>query len=563
MEKYLKSVSKECLEKILEQMNNSICTIQGKDGKNETGVFCLMRYYNENIPTLLIKNNINNNDYKDKIKVSLNNNNNKIIGIKNKIYKNYYYNISIIELEEKYNDIKYIEIDDKIFEKESQMIYYNESIYVMQLNNRKDISLSYGIIKDINNKNNNSKYIANIDPKYNFNLLFNLTNNKLIGFHENKGKYYNICVLYKTIIKDFRIRKKYNLYDHDYFKENIEIFVNVQEKNINKKIYFLDNGYRDDNFIKHDKHKNLIELSDYNTEIYINKKQYENKKYFIPDKEGEYEINLKFYNNLMDYFDCSYMFAGCDKITNINFVSFITKNIINMKYMFYGCENLKIMNNISIWDVSNVTDISYIFSNCKSINSLPDISKWETKSVTNMKGLFNYCEKLKILPDISKWNTSNVTDISYMFNKCESLKSLPDISKWDIKKVNDMSDIFFICKRLNSLPDISTWDTKKVINMSYMFSDCYKLNSLPDISKWDTKNVTDMSGMFDNCYALKSLPDISKWNTSNVIDMRYMFYFCNFHSFPDISKWDIRNVTDMKCMFVGSNIKIPEKFLNK
>ena len=353
MEKYLKSVTKECLEKILEQMNNSICTIQGKDGKNETGVFCLMRYYKENIPTLLIKNNIDNNYYKDKIKVSLNNNVNKIIKIKNKIYKNYYYNISIIELEEKYNDIKYLEIDDKIFEKESQMIYYNESIYIMQLNTRKDISLSYGIIKDINNKNNNLKYIANIDPKYNFNLLFNLTNNKLIGFHENKGKYYNICVLYKTIIKDFRIRKKYNL-------ENIEILVNVHKKDINQKIYFLDNGYRDDNFIKQYKHKNLIELSEYNTEIYINKKQYENKKYFIPDKEGEYEINLIFYNNLLDHFDCSYMFAGCDKITNINFVSFNTKNIISMKYMFYGCENLKIIKNISIWDVSNVTDIRII-----------------------------------------------------------------------------------------------------------------------------------------------------------------------------------------------------------
>ena len=76
--------------------------------------------------------------------------------------------------------------------------------------------------------------------------------------------------------------------------------------------------------------------------LYINnKKESVFKKYFIPGKEGEYQIKLKF-NKIIN--DCSYMFAGCNKIININFNLFYSININNMRYMFYNCEKLKIIN---------------------------------------------------------------------------------------------------------------------------------------------------------------------------------------------------------------------------
>ena len=119
--------------------------------------------------------------------------------------------------------------------------------------------------------------------------------------------------------------------------------MNIKKEDINKKIYFLDNIYQKI-FEKHYEHNNLKELNEYNTELYINNKKYEFKKYFIPNKEGEYKINIKFNNNLIELTDLSYMFVGCDKIININFISFIIKNKINMKYMFYECKNLKQIN---------------------------------------------------------------------------------------------------------------------------------------------------------------------------------------------------------------------------
>ena len=160
MERYLKSVTKECHEIILNQMNNCIYIIKGKDGKNEIGLFCNIKYKNQKIPVLLINNYINNEDYQDKINISFNNKD-KIIELENIIYKNKENNISIIKIKEKYNYIKYIEIDDKLYENESEMYYNNESIYIIQYNNIKDILISYGIIKEINN--NKLIYNGNIN----------------------------------------------------------------------------------------------------------------------------------------------------------------------------------------------------------------------------------------------------------------------------------------------------------------------------------------------------------------------------------------------------------------
>ena len=118
-------------------------------------------------------------------------------------------------------------------------------------------------------------------------------------------------------------------------------------------------------------------MNELKTKIYINKKEYKYKKYFYPEEFGEYEIIIKFNINLTD---CSKMFAGCDKIIDINFVSFNTKNIINMDYMFNNCKNI-VQLDLSYFDTRNVYNIGYMFWNCSSLNSLSGISEWDTKNV--------------------------------------------------------------------------------------------------------------------------------------------------------------------------------------
>jgi surface protein len=215
--------------------------------------------------------------------------------------------------------------------------------------------------------------------------------------------------------------------------------IKIEKDDINKEIYFLDNTHsKDENGIKH-YHGNLKELNNINTELYINNIKKEYKKYFIPEKEGIYTIELKFNLYIKD---CSYMFFGCDKLIDIDLSFFNISNVNNMSYMFCECISLQSLPDISKWNIKNVNDISYMFFGCNSLESLPDISKWDTKNVNNMSGMFCRCYSLRSLPDISKWNTKNVNNMSGIFFRCYSLESIPDISKWDTKNVNNMKFMF-------------------------------------------------------------------------------------------------------------------------
>ena len=50
----------------------------------------------------------------------------------------------------------------------------------------------------------------------------------------------------------------------------INIIINIDKNDVNKKIYFLDNYYYDNYLIKRDNHDHLKELNENNTRLYIN-----------------------------------------------------------------------------------------------------------------------------------------------------------------------------------------------------------------------------------------------------------------------------------------------------
>ena len=136
----------------------------------------------------------------------------------------------------------------------------------------------------------------------------------------------------------FKINKKPIKLLSDIYKEtikntNIFIIINIDENDVNEEIYFLDNYY---GIFRNYTHDHLKELNVDNTELYVNGKKRKYEKYFIPEKEGEYIIELRFNINLTN---CSYMFAGCKNIKYINFSNFSTSNVNDMSHMFSGCKS--------------------------------------------------------------------------------------------------------------------------------------------------------------------------------------------------------------------------------
>ena len=469
MKEFPKPLTKECHENISEQINKSICIVKGKDKKLEIGLFCKIKYKNEYISSLLINNCEKDLIYENKINVLINNKE-KIIELENIIYKNESSNITIIKIKEKEkirgikDKIKYIEIDDKLYENQSEINYQNDSIYIIQYNNFKDILISYGVIREINA--NKIIHYGNINSKYKFSPIFNSSNNKLIGINKNKCKCLNKGIFLKNHINEFieiysNTRIKYRYINNI---NQINILLNIEKEDINKKIYFLDNEYEHNSFIIND-HDSLKDLNEFNTELYINEKCFKYKKYFFPEKQGENRITLIIGFKLID---CSYMFAGCDKIIDINFKSFSTDKTTNMKYMFYKCKNLRQIN-LSSWNTKNVIDMSGMFCDCVSLNKLPDISNWDTGKVTDMSKMFLGCDSLKKLPDISKWNTESVINNNIIFNNSHQLikenKNIEISDEYKIISENKKFEIIDECKIIPAINKIlSNTEIKSELN---------------------------------------------------------------------------------------------------
>ena len=611
MEKYLKQVTKESAKRIYEQMENYLYRINNK----EIGYFLKIKNKDDKSYFALITNSnilkyVDNNQLTVTIEGDP-----KLIELGDIRYEIEKYDKAIIEIKNN-NDIKYFfEIDNNLFKSELEINinYYKESIYIIQYDNKDNILVSYGVINEIFNKE--IRYTGNMNTNIKDNIILNLTNNKIIGMDINKSNCYNKGIFINDLIGRFlfKINKKPIKLITDRYKEikknnDIFIIIDIDKNVLNKKIYFLDNYYYDDTGNKKYTHDHLKELNEHNTELYINgnKKKYE--KYFIPEKECQYKIELKFDIYLTD---CSYMFSGCENIKYIHFSNYNTTNINNMSYMFYNCKTLNSLSDISKWNTSNVNNMSYMFSGCNLLKSLPNISNWNTNNVTNMNDMFSDCKSLNSLPDISNWDTSQVNDFSFIFFGCESLKTLPDISKWKTSNITDKyklfsmslnrifitinidkndinNKIYFLDNYYYDSGKITTHEHLKELNenntalyingnkrkyekyfipkkeseykielrfdnnltdCSFMFSGCEKIKYI-DFYNFDTSNIKNMSYMFNWCKSLNSLSDISKWITNNVKDMNYMFSFCeSLNPLPDISKWNTNNVTNMSGMF--------------
>ena len=245
MEDYPNPVTKQCTQKILDQMNkNFIYKINVTEEKFLIGFFCKIKNKNKKIPVMIINNYILYEENKDIINVSINNEMKKI-KFGNTRYLNKEFNISMIDIkEDKDIDINYLEIDSNISGKDSDLKYYKESIYIIQPYNENEASVSYGKINNITKSQ--LIYNGNLNSNSHGLPIFNLSNNKIIGIHNNKSKYYNKGIFLRYMINEF----------NKIFHNEIEIIIDIKEKDINKKIFFLDN-YKEDK--DNDIYKNKLE----------------------------------------------------------------------------------------------------------------------------------------------------------------------------------------------------------------------------------------------------------------------------------------------------------------
>ena len=381
--------------------------------------------------------------------------------------------ISIIQIkpiEDELSDQEFLQLDNDLLKNDLKEKYESQNIYMIQYSNGEDSVNSTGVISEIIKNKYNYDIIHTCDTdigSYGSPIL--LYNHKVIGVHRGEcGTLLKYPIM--EYLKLFGVKKEKNINDD---KNEIIINVKIKEKDVGKNIYFLDNTDDDDYFYENGKdvtkpHDNLKELNTNNTLLFINNKQEEYKKFFVPESAGSYEIKLKFNIKISN---CRYMFYGCINLINIDLSNFNTQNVNNMAWMFGYCVNLTNIN----------------------------LTSFNTQNVKNMRGMFCRCEYLTEI-DLSGFITQNVTNMDNMFADCRNLTNI-DLSDFNTNNVTSMEKMFEGCRKLTNI-DLSMFYTKNVINMESMFNSCGNLVKI-DMSGFNTQNVINMTGMFNGCKKLK------------------------------------------------------------
>ena len=237
----------------------------------------------------------------------------------------------------------------------------------------------------------------------------------------------------------------------------ILITLKINKEDVDKKILILN----DDN-------EEIEKLNNNDLEFFINNKLYKFKKYFIPEKEGEYNIKI----------------------------------------------NLK----------KKLKNLSNIFNNCKNIIKI-DLSLFNSYEIINMYKMFNNCSSLEEI-NLSHIYINKVKDMSYLFNKCYKLKKIIFDDSFNTKNVEDMSYMFHECKNLEEINLPKYFITNKVKNMEGMFKNCKKLEKL-NFEKFEINEFTNIDSMFVGCNKLKNIPDKLKNNNKIIIDENLKVYNYN------------------------------------
>ena len=241
------------MEIILEQMKKCVCKIH-IGGTKGTGFFVKIPYRNEYLRVLITNNHIigiNEIINGEDITISLNNESifkNISINSQRKRYTNEFLDVTIIELFEEKDGIKdFLSLDNHIIQALNlpnnkinnflSNIYKNESIYLLNYLNGKDIFASYGLLSNINDNKIYHKCETNTGSSGS--PIISLKSNKVIGVHYgsiNSNLNFNIGRLLTIPIIEFQnINNNLLVINKNNKQEIIPLFVGLE--NIGQNCY--------------------------------------------------------------------------------------------------------------------------------------------------------------------------------------------------------------------------------------------------------------------------------------------------------------------------------------
>ena len=196
-----------------------ICKINYKEGCYGSGFLCNIQIDWNNYVKVLMTNNhiLNKNDIQPgkTIKFSIDNDMKLysiLIDNTRKTYTDEYNDVTFIEIieDDKIDEKSFFDLDQQIFEKDLNNRFRQCQILLLHYPKGKEVSLSTGIIKNINEDNTTIFHLCDTSECSAGGPIINTSNFQIIGIHKGgaEGKNYNIGILLKEPVENFRNKKE-------------------------------------------------------------------------------------------------------------------------------------------------------------------------------------------------------------------------------------------------------------------------------------------------------------------------------------------------------------------
>ena len=491
-------ISYECTQKIIEQMEKSICKIK-IEGEQGTGFFCKIPYPDKNniLPVFITNNHLINEAllYRKDSKISLDIKSEKepkLINLNNRLkYTSIEYDITIIEIKDNDNIKNFLKLDKNIvmdiennMNVNSNKDFIDKTIYIIQYPEG-ELSVSYGTLDTIYE-----------DKKYNFNhkcctkngssgapILTN--KNKLIGIHkEGIFNNYNIGTFLNYPIKEFielKNKKNMNVTDINkiYLKEFNEKY-NLQIEN--EEIQELDLS------LKILGNKGLKYLS----KIEFNKLKKLNLNYnYISD------INILEYANYNELKD---LFLNDNKISDISVLDKV--NLNKLEKLYLNCNKIT---DISILVKANFPELkvlSFYHNNISDIDALEKVNFPELKILDISD---NNISDIKIL---EKVKFIKLEEIYLESNKISNIQILEKVNFPNIKKLS-LGGMSYG----NYIVDINVLEKVKFPILESLF---LRKNKIKDINVFEKANFKELKELYVNDNKISDIKVFEKVDFTNL-----------------------------------------------
>ena len=190
---------------------------------------------------------------------------------------------------------------------------------------------------------------------------------------------------------------------------------------------------------------------------------------------------------------CHRMFSNYKILTELDFNSFSTVNVIIMDYMFADSLYFEHLD-LSSFNTANLRTMNYMFCGCTNLLSVK-LDSFDTSNVDLMEGVFEHCTEIREL-DLSSFSATHAINVGKMFAYCTNLREV-NLSRFNPRYAIDATGMFFRCENIMEIYAYNFIMPRLLFGRTELFFGCVSLPSFsPDYTDIEMAKPVEEGGYF-------------------------------------------------------------------